>query len=153
MNICTRSPMEDEDIVCDMSIVQEKLIDAFEDRFVCMQGEAKAWFEIPQREGDPVRGVYVVYVVKGRDLEDVKTYFVNTVIIPLASKALRPDKDGPFLYWRKTNRVEVTREGEEFKIYTRICVLDDNLESIVIDKMVKKEGQLTPTCAYSAGAY
>lgn len=148
--------------IYDIQETATALIGLFEERFVCTQGEPKAFFEIPQRGGDPVRGVYVVYAVRGKILVEARDYFIKQVIVALAEKAVsyRDDPDsvlddigGPFLYWRIADKVQVTFEDGWFKIYTRICVLDDNLDSITIDDMIKQEGRLAPICAYSAGAY
>ena len=134
-----------------------ELIKMFEDRFVCTQGEPKAWFDIPQRGGDPVHGVYVVYAVRGKDIEDVKAYFIKEVLVPLGEKALGDNSTeqigGPFLYWRLSDKVQITYDAGWWKIYTRICILNDNLDPVIIDDLVKREGKLAPICAYSAGAY
>jgi len=140
-----------------LELIRNELIDRFEGRFVCTQGEPKAFFEIPQRGGDSVRGVYVVYSVRGKVLDEVRDYFIKEVIEPLHEKA-DTDNDtddigGPFLYWRLASRLEVRQDGNWFTIYTRICVLDDNLNSIVLPDVAKTEGGPTPICAYSAGAY
>ncbi len=150
MNMCT-GPNDAR-----LGLVRNELIDRFENRFACTQGEPKAFFEIPQRGADPVRGVYVVYSVRGLVLDEVRAYFIKEVIEPLAmSAASDNDTDvigGPFLYWRLAEKLEVRQDGKWFTIYTRVCVLDDNLDSIVLD-IAKTEGGPTPICAYSAGAY
>lgn len=156
MNICTRDP--NMTTIYDMNETATALIGLFEERFVCTQGEPKAFFQIPQRGGDPVRGVYVVYAVRGKVLVEARDYFIKEVIVALAEKAQAVDEltdqlGGPFLYWRIADKVQVAFEDGWFKIYTRICVLDDNLDSVTIDDMVKQEGRLAPICAYSAGAY
>ena len=130
----------------DIKETRTALIGLFEDRFACIQGEPKAWFQIPQRDGDSVRGIYVVYAVKGKVLVEVRDYFIKQVIIPLAEKA----QNEPFLYWRMASQVDVSKDRDFFKIYTRICVLDNNLNPVIIDDMIKTEGSI---CAYSAGAY
>ncbi len=148
MNICT-GPDDAR-----LGLVRNELIELFEGRFACTQGEPKAFFEIPQRGADPIRGVYVVYSVRGLVLEEVKAYFLNEVIVPLEERA-QSDSDnigGPFLYWRLAEKLEVRQDGKWFTIYTRVCVLDDNLDSIVLD-IAKTSGGPTPICAYSAGAY
>jgi len=136
---------------------QDELIEMFEDRFDCKPGERKAWFEIPQKGGETIRGIYVVYSVRGQVLADVRQYFIKEVIVPLAVKAQLnvqvEDPAKPFLYWRLAERLEVRQDGVWFTVYTRICVLDGNLESIVLPDIVKTEGGPTPICAYSAGAY
>jgi len=155
MNVCTRGPTVTTSF--DMKETATALVGLFEERFVCIQGEPTAWFDIPQRGGDPVRGVYVVYAVRGKVLVEARDYFIKRVIVALAEKAATDndtdDIGGPFLYWRIADKVQVTFEDGWFKIYTRICVLDDNLDSITIDDMIKQEGRLAPICAYSAGAY
>ena len=136
------------------TILRGELIEMFEDQFVCMAGERKAWFEIPQKGGESVRGIYVVYSVRGTVLDDVRRYFIDRVIGPLVVAASNTDKPNTrYLYWRMEERLQVREDHGWFTIYTRICVIDNDLNSIVLPDIVKTEGGPTPICAYSAGAY
>lgn len=140
----------------DMQLAANELIDRFYGRFTCIQGEPKAFFELPQKDGSVVRGIYVTYAIRGRILEDAKQYFIDKVITPLAEKAtdvdeLQAEAAGPFLYWRLPKRVDVEFMDNYYVIRTRIAVFDNELNPVEIDDMIKREGELAPMCAYEAG--
>ena len=133
--------------------VEATIIQAFEDDFRCEFGPATAFFELPQRSGEPVRVIYVTYAIQGEDLQDVENWFFEYVIDVLREKT---QGDG-FLYWRNPERVlvypirtktlssgaEVPRDPILYKVRTRFAVLDKELNPIVPPDY-KPEGALTP---------
>lgn len=134
-------------------IAEQRIIGALETDFTAELGPAKAFFELPQREGDPVRVIYVTYAIQGEDLQDVENWFFEHVIDVLREKT---GGDG-YLYWRNPERVlvypvttktltsgaQVTRDPVIYKIRTRFAVLDKFLNPIVAPEY-KPEGALTP---------
>ena len=132
--------------------VEATIIQALEDDFRCEFGPAMAFFELPQRSGEPVRVIYVTYAIQGEDLQDVENWFFEHVIDPLREKT---GGDG-FLYWRNPERVlvypitsktlssgaQVTRNPPLYKIRTRFAVLDKDLNPVVVPDH-KPEGALT----------
>lgn len=133
--------------------VEATIIQAFEDDFTTEMGPAKAFFELPQRDGDPVRVIYVTYAVQGTDLQKVENWFFEYVIDVLREKT---GGDG-YLFWRNPERVlvypittkvlssgaKVTRDPVIYKIRTRFAVLDKKLNPVVPPDY-KAEGTLTP---------
>ena len=133
--------------------VEATIIQAFEDDFTAELGPAKAFFELPQRDGKPVRVIYVTYAIQGEDLQAVENWFFENVIDVLREKT---GGDG-FLYWRNPERVlvypittkilssgtKVTRSPVLYKIRTRFAVLDKDLNPVVVPDY-KPEGALTP---------
>jgi len=126
--------------------VEARIIDAFERAFITEYGPARAFFQIPQRNADPVRVVYVVYAAMGPDLDKVHDWFFEHVVDPLISKAA-----GGWLYWRNPERVlaygsNVVRIGEDkghtplYKIRTRLAVLDMALNPVTLGDPTKHEG-------------
>lgn len=134
--------------------VEATIIQAFEDDFTAELGPAKAFFELPQRSGDPVRVTYVTYAIQGEDLQKVENWFFEYIIDVLREKT---GGDG-YLFWRLPERVlvyslttktlssgaEVTRTPTLYKIRTRFAVLDKELNPVVLPDYSKPEGALTP---------
>lgn len=138
-------------------LAEQRIIESFEMKFHCMDGSRTAWFELPVRDGDPIRVIYVVYAVSGPVLADLEDWFFDEVIVPLYEKT----GTGGYLYWRRSERVEVTsiavHKGtntpytgvmsdaveQRFKIYTRIAVLTNDLKEVRLDEIIKREGAPT----------
>ncbi len=133
--------------------VEDRIIQAFEKSFRTEVGPARAFFELPQRGGPPVRVIYVVYAAMGNSIDELHNWFFEQVVDPLITKA---GGEG-YLYWRHPERVlayksrTVVVEGVEqkeesvFKIRTRLAVLDKRLNPITIADAVKLEGMIMPT--------
>ncbi len=124
---------------------ERTLINELESRFQCELGPAKASFEFPQRDEEPVRVTYVVYAVRGPDLDEAVEWFRSNVVDPLVQKTSNITSR---LYWRNEYKLVITcpdYEGDgQYRVYARFAVLDENLNSVVIDDMVRREGAPTP---------
>ena len=129
-----------------------RLIEAFENNFICEQGPPKAFFELPQKDAKPVRGIYVVYAIHGESENEAELWFVLNVLQPLMKKAgVGPNGEQGYLYWRNEEKIDVSQlpvgygDPKRFVIRTRLCVFDWRLNVIRIDDAVKAEGASTPT--------
>ncbi len=106
------------------------------DNFNCMPGPSCAYFEIPQRESEDVRVTYVAYAALGSGRNKVEAWLLENVLVPLKKRA----GSGARLYWRQS--IELTEVSpSRWRVYTRLAVLDKDLEPVVIDDMVKPEGE------------
>lgn len=112
----------------------DNLIDFLEDNLQCQHGFRGAFFEIPQKNNDPVRVVYVTYAVRAKARESADDFMLENVFKPLAEK-------GKYLYWRLKECVERHEVDGNHELYTRIAVLDENLDAVVIEDKVKPEGE------------
>ena len=118
-----------------------KAIEYAEENFRCLMGEQKAFFEIPQRNGEPIRGIYVVYALRGRDEEALERAMV-------ASFRKLKEMGGEYLYWRNEEKVSLGQDGDGLhRIRARIVVFDRDLRPIVWDDAVKIEGEATKELA------
>ncbi len=106
--------------------------------FNCMPGPLCAYFEIPQRESEDIRVTYVVYAAQGSGRDKLEQWFLENVLLPLRGAA----GSGARLYWRLSGScIELTEIApSKWRVYTRLAVLDKDLEPVVIDDMVKLEG-------------
>lgn len=137
---------------------EDRIIETLENNFRTERGPAKAFFELPQRDADPVRVIYVTYAVQGEDLQLVENYFFEYVIDPLIELT---GGEG-YLFWRNCERVlvyaistktlssgaQVTRKPPLYKIRTRFAVLDKSLNAVVAP-LYKPEGDLVHTVVVS----
>ena len=116
-----------------------KVIAYAESNFRCLLGEPKAFFEIPQRDGDIVRVIYVVYA-----LACLEEGVLEPAMIRTLSKL--KEMGGEFLYWRNPEKVDIRQDDDgthKYRIYTRIAVLNKDLEPVVLDDEIKPEGEPT----------
>jgi hypothetical protein len=122
----------------------DKLVNYLEERFSCTWGPPMAFFELPQKDGAPVRVIYVTYAVRGDTFEECESWMMNNVLVPLHEKA-GPDS---YLYWRLTERFVVTGDTDrlrpEVQLRTRLAVLNAACEPVRIDDMIKPEGVRSP---------
>lgn len=116
-----------------MGDVIQRLTTTAEDMFDCTHGPAMAFFEMPQRGADPIRVVYVTYVVSGDDIDDLEQWMLS-VLMSLE------DKGGTRLFWRLETRFSVEVYDERYYLRTRLAVLDDDLNAVVIKDAIKPEG-------------
>lgn len=116
-----------------MGDVIQRLTTMAEDMFDCTHGPAMAFFEMPQRGADPIRVVYVTYVVSGDDIDDLEQWMLS-VLMSLE------DKGGTRLFWRLETRFSVEVYDERYYLRTRLAVLDDDLNAVVIKDAIKPEG-------------
>ena len=128
----------------DTKETEERIIIAFEKVFRCVDGQRCAWFELPQRDGERIRGTYVVYAAVGRNLEALEAWFIGKVVGALAEQA----GNSGYLYWRRPERVEVYEAQDgEYVIRTRIAVFNEGLEEVSIDSAIPKVGLPAPAAA------
>lgn len=119
----------------------KRLLDWVEMHFDCELGPARAFFEVPQRSGDPVRIVYHTYVVRGDKLDDLIEWMLDNVFRPLA----RETKHEGLLYWRLPDCFEVQMIDDEYYLRTRIAVRSrDDLDRDISSPARKPEGQPVP---------
>lgn len=112
-----------------------RLIRYAEENFDCEFGPQKAFFELPQRGGDVVRGIYRSYVIRGPDYYRLQDWMIDNVLQPLMW-----DTDGEgLLYWRLPDRFEVQLDGETYTLRTRICVLRRG----ALDEQIAKDAMHT----------
>ena len=117
-----------------MGDVIQRLTTTAEDMFDCTHGPAMAFFEMPQRGADPIRVVYVTYAVRGEDIDMLEKWMLIKVLTPLE------DKGGTRLFWRLGTCFDVSVDDELYYLRTRLAVLDDDLNAVVINDAVKPEG-------------
>jgi len=112
----------------------DSLIDFLEDNLHCQHGPAVAFFTLPQKDED-IRVVYVTYAVLAKSVESADDWILEKVFKPLVEK-------GKYLYWRLPRFVERREVEGNHQLYTRIAVLDENLDAVVIEDKVKPEGPI-----------
>ena len=85
------------------------LIDYAEMNFNATHGQRTAFFELPQRVGDPVRLIYVSYVVKADTEEQGCQWMHDNVLVPLAQQTT----GNGYLWWRLDDCIstEVMNDG------------------------------------------
>lgn len=115
---------------------KQRIIKGFEEAFRCMDGQRLAWFELPQRDGEIIRGTYVVYAAVGPDLDKLENWFFDVVVNPLLDKA----GPGGYLYWRHPERVTAySAADDQYVIRTRITVFSNSLDEVRIDNAIKPD--------------
>jgi hypothetical protein len=115
-------------------MMASRAIEYAEESFRCLFGEPRAFFEIPQRGGDAVRVVYVVYALCGSDRASLENALIRTL------RALKED-GGEFLYWRNLERIVLSKIDGLYRIWARIAVLNKDLDPVVLSDAVKIEGE------------
>ena len=110
-----------------------KVIDYAEENFQCFTGPPVAWFDLPQKGSDPVRVIYDVYALLASGERILEHSMINTF------RGLKA-AGGKHLYWRSNEKVSLDKINDLYRIWTRIAVLNDNLDLIVLDGEVNPEG-------------
>ena len=113
-----------------MTVMKLKSIEFAEKHFDCFVGPPKAYFEI-----GGVRGVYVVYAAVSKQEGLLDDWLIENVFVPLQCNGAIQ------LFWRNPNKIELTEQDGRYRIWTRIVALDWNSEAVVIQPMVKIEGE------------
>ena len=121
-----------------MGDVIQRLREVAEQYFDCQHGVPMAFFEIPQRDGEDIRVIYVTYAVRGPDVFDLEQWMIDNVILPLMEKT---DGQGK-LYWRLAECFDMSLDTDGlYSLRTRIGVLDKDLNVVRLDEVMKHEGQ------------
>jgi hypothetical protein len=115
--------------------MSDNLIDFLEDNLHCQHGFQGAYFDLPQKDKDPIRVVYVTYAVCAKTRESADDFMLENVFKPLV-------KEGKYLYWRLKECVDRREVDGNHELYTRIAVLDENLDAVVIEDKIKPEGAI-----------
>ena len=116
------------------------LIDLCESMFTCEHGPQKAFFHIPMVGGEPMPATYVIYSVQGANLDDLIEWYIENTLRSLRRKA----GEGAFLFWRLSECFRISIHNGEWFLYTRVVVLDKNLNAITVEPGYKIEGGPTP---------
>ncbi len=108
-----------------------------EDLFICAYGPSVAYFDIPQKKADPIKVIYCTYAIEGPSKEKLETWMIDCVLKPLAKLG------GTYLWWRLHDyfNFEQNDDKDAWQIMTRIAVLNSDLEPIVLDDVVKPQGE------------
>jgi hypothetical protein len=113
----------------------EQLIKAVESKITCAPGKRAAFFILQ----NGIRGTYVVYAVSGPTPEGCLDWLWDNVFEPLIEKA----GVGGNLWWRLEEKITCDFDNENNRYYarTRIVVMDNKSNPIVLDDKVKVEGE------------
>jgi len=130
------TPMQSKDPLA------QPLIDYCEEHFDCELGPPMAYFELPQRDGkDPVRVIYHVYAVRGPTYEACEKWLIEHVFEPLVEAA----GEEPRLYWRLEHKMSVEPLRDQVFVRTRLAVLDREMQQVIIEEKVAREGGEYPS--------
>ena len=109
-----------------------------EANFTCFLGPQKAYFELDKTiDASDRRVVYVAYAARADNPKALSDWLIDSVLNPLL------EKGGRYLYWRLPEKIDFSHpsvDAPEYRIYTRIAVLDKDLQAVSLPDMVKPEG-------------
>ena len=122
-----------------------ELVDYIEDKFVCEVGDQAALHDFPEQK---VALPYVVYALKAKNhvlsREEELTFALQATIDKLS------DLGGTKLFWRNKEKVSFEPANEQWPydtIRARILVIDDDFNTVRLEKAIKPEGAVTPEIA------
>jgi hypothetical protein len=114
----------------------DDLISLCEELFRVQHGPARAFFELPQPNAEPVRVIYRSYVVAGDSEDELIQWMEDNVLRPLNAKG------GRWLWYRLPTGFELTydHEAKRHTLRTRLGVLDDKMTAVTLPEVEKPEG-------------